>query len=154
MVCALEKEYREEDEGFDAKNTQPRMRLGRCFRIRDSTKLRRPPVFELVAAICHRHIAFKWVRIPPESDAKKRPTAKRSGKKSRMRDSTKLRRPPVFELVAAICHRHIAFKSVRIPPESDAKKRPTAYAVRRFLAEDEGFEPPRTESESGVLPLH
>ena len=23
-----------------------------------------------------------------------------------------------------------------------------------FLAEDEGFEPPRTESESGVLPLH
>ena len=23
-----------------------------------------------------------------------------------------------------------------------------------FLAEDEGFEPPQTESESGVLPLH
>ena len=23
-----------------------------------------------------------------------------------------------------------------------------------FMAEDEGFEPPQTESESGVLPLH
>ena len=26
--------------------------------------------------------------------------------------------------------------------------------VSVFLAEDEGFEPPQTESESGVLPLH
>ena len=25
---------------------------------------------------------------------------------------------------------------------------------KTFLAEDEGFEPPQTESESGVLPLH
>ena len=38
--------------------------------------------------------------------------------------------------------------------QSEVKKRPTAKAVRRFLAEDEGFEPPQTESESGVLPLH
>ena len=25
---------------------------------------------------------------------------------------------------------------------------------KTFMAEDEGFEPPQTESESGVLPLH
>ena len=36
----------------------------------------------------------------------------------------------------------------------NAKKRLSAKAIRRFLAEDEGFEPPQTESESGVLPLH
>ena len=29
---------------------------------------------------------------------------------------------------------------------------PNGYLL--FLAEDEGFEPPQTESESGVLPLH
>ena len=29
---------------------------------------------------------------------------------------------------------------LRIPPESDAKKSPTAYAAGDFLAEDEGFE--------------
>ena len=29
---------------------------------------------------------------------------------------------------------------------------PDGYLV--FMAEDEGFEPPQTESESGVLPLH
>ena len=29
---------------------------------------------------------------------------------------------------------------------------PNGYLV--FMAEDEGFEPPQTESESGVLPLH
>ena len=52
----------------------------------------------------------------------------------------------------AICHRHIAIKLFETP--SEAKKSPTALAVRDFLAEDEGFEPPRTESESGVLPLH
>ena len=34
------------------------------------------------------------------------------------------------------------------------KKHPTTDVVGCFLAEDEGFEPPQTESESGVLPLH
>ena len=34
------------------------------------------------------------------------------------------------------------------------KKSPTTDVVGDFLAEDEGFEPPQTESESGVLPLH
>ena len=33
-------------------------------------------------------------------------------------------------------------------------KIPDRICGRGFLAEDEGFEPPRTESESGVLPLH
>ena len=69
-----------------------------------------------------------------------------------MRDSTKLRWPPVFELVAAICHRHIAPKSVRIPSDDKKSRYPNGYLL--FLAEDEGFEPPQTESESGVLPLH
>ena len=35
-----------------------------------------------------------------------------------------------------------------------AKRKPHPKGVVFFLAEDEGFEPPRTESESGVLPLH
>ncbi len=33
-------------------------------------------------------------------------------------------------------------------------KTPTTDVVGVFMAEDEGFEPPQTESESGVLPLH
>ena len=33
-------------------------------------------------------------------------------------------------------------------------KRQIPVGICRFLAEDEGFEPPQTESESGVLPLH
>ena len=35
-----------------------------------------------------------------------------------------------------------------------AKKKRHAEACLFFLAGDEGFEPPQTESESGVLPLH
>ena len=46
-----------------------------------------------------------------------------------------------------------AFKSVRIPPISKIKN-PTTDVVGFLMAEDEGFEPPQTESESGVLPLH
>ena len=37
---------------------------------------------------------------------------------------------------------------------TSSKKHPTTDVVGCFLAEDEGFEPPQTESESGVLPLH
>ena len=33
-------------------------------------------------------------------------------------------------------------------------KKALAEASAFFVAEDEGFEPPQTESESGVLPLH
>ena len=36
----------------------------------------------------------------------------------------------------------------------DANKKTTPKGVVFLLAEDEGFEPPQTESESGVLPLH
>ena len=39
--------------------------------------------------------------------------------------------------------------------EKNKKKRQSSFEnCRFFLAEDEGFEPPQTESESGVLPLH
>ena len=34
------------------------------------------------------------------------------------------------------------------------RKKPNLSVELFLLAEDEGFEPPRTESESGVLPLH
>ena len=46
-----------------------------------------------------------------------------------------------------------AFKLVRIPHISKIKS-PTTDVVGLLMAEDEGFEPPQTESESGVLPLH
>ena len=35
-----------------------------------------------------------------------------------------------------------------------ARKRTPTFVGALFLAGDEGFEPPKTESESGVLPLH
>ena len=34
------------------------------------------------------------------------------------------------------------------------KRKAAPKGAAFFLAEDEGFEPPQTESESGVLPLH
>ena len=39
-------------------------------------------------------------------------------------------------------------------PDPMIKRKTTPNGVVFFLAEDEGFEPPQTESESGVLPLH
>ena len=55
---------------------------------------------------------------------------------------------------AATLPRRVAFKWVRIPLMLKRKKSLITNVIRLFLAEDEGFEPPRTESESGVLPLH
>ena len=46
---------------------------------------------------------------------------------------------------------HLHLDGFESPPN---KKHPTTCVVECFLAEDEGFEPPQTESESGVLPLH
>ena len=40
------------------------------------------------------------------------------------------------------------------PSLKPKKRRDTKWCLFFFLAEDEGFEPPQTESESGVLPLH
>ena len=53
----------------------------------------------------------------------------------------------------ATVHRTVAFKlfESRIRWQ---KEKPHPLGVAFFLAEDEGFEPPQTESESGVLPLH
>ena len=71
----------------------------------------------------------------------------------RMRDSIKLRCCRRRDRRQATVHRTVAFRSVRIPHDHSKKSRyPDGYLD--FLAEDEGFEPPRTESESGVLPLH
>ena len=39
-------------------------------------------------------------------------------------------------------------------PSLKLKKKRHHVVSLLFLAEDEGFEPPQTESESGVLPLH
>ena len=61
------------------------------------------------------------------------------------------KKSPVFELAAASVHRTLVFRRLRIP--TTIKKQAPKW-VPAFLAEDEGFEPPQTESESGVLPLH
>lgn len=59
---------------------------------------------------------------------------------------------PAGTLLATV-RRTVAFRWVRIPHLGKKKCRyPKGYL--HFLAEDEGFEPPQTESESGVLPLH
>ena len=42
----------------------------------------------------------------------------------------------------------------RRPAPHRRKKNPVTTVTGFFLAGDEGFEPPQTESESGVLPLH
>ena len=47
-----------------------------------------------------------------------------------------------------------AFRWVRIPLIRGENKNTTRMGGVFILAEDEGFEPPQTESESGVLPLH
>ena len=60
---------------------------------------------------------------------------------------------PVFELAAPSAHRALGFRWVRIPHDW-IKKSGYPKGYPDFLAEDEGFEPPQTESESGVLPLH
>ena len=50
-------------------------------------------------------------------------------------------------------HRSFAFDRFESLTTANKKCRyPDGYL--HFLAEDEGFEPPQTESESGVLPLH
>ena len=49
--------------------------------------------------------------------------------------------------------RTVAFESFESHAQSKRKK-PIRIDELFLLAEDEGFEPPRTESESGVLPLH
>ena len=69
-----------------------------------------------------------------------------------MRDSIQSRLRSVKPSRATI-HRTVAFRSVRIPNLPQYKK--TNHGCGWFfMAEDEGFEPPQTESESGVLPLH
>ena len=50
-------------------------------------------------------------------------------------------------------HRTSAFHRFESPHLCN-KKYGYPYGYPYFLAEDEGFEPPQTESESGVLPLH
>ena len=39
-------------------------------------------------------------------------------------------------------------------PKANITEKDLIFRQGLFLAEDEGFEPPQTESESGVLPLH
>ena len=74
-----------------------------------------------------------------------------SAKQQRMRDSIQSRLRSVKPSRAALIR--AAFRWVRIPHLCKIKTRyPNGYLV--FMAEDEGFEPPQTESESGVLPLH
>ena len=76
----------------------------------------------------------------------------------RMRDSfafsplAKINDSPPSSWRRPSCPRQLGFY-FRIPHLCKIKTRyPNGYLV--FMAEDEGFEPPQTESESGVLPLH
>ena len=55
-------------------------------------------------------------------------------------------------MASAIFHARSAFHKSRKGLIS--LKKALAEASAFFMAEDEGFEPPQTESESGVLPLH
>ena len=50
-------------------------------------------------------------------------------------------------------HRSLALDGFESRKTSENKEE-TPKGVSSLLAEDEGFEPPQTESESGVLPLH
>ena len=61
--------------------------------------------------------------------------------------------PPSSRRQATV-HRTVAFRWVRIPLIRSENKNTTQMGGVFILAEDEGFEPPQTESESGVLPLH
>ena len=70
-----------------------------------------------------------------------------------MRDSIKLRscRRPAGGKQGSAGALHLdRFES--LTTANKKSRYPNGYLL--FLAEDEGFEPPRTESESGVLPLH
>ena len=60
--------------------------------------------------------------------------------------------PPSRRRQAAV-PRTATFGSFESHAQSKRKK-PIRMDELFLLAEDEGFEPPRTESESGVLPLH
>ena len=98
----------------------------------------------------------RWVRIPPTC-VKNRDTKGCLCFWQRMRDSiadlpeaNRMERSALRR--AARLHRSLAWRWVRIPPTCVKKQR--HQKVSLFLAEDEGFEPPQTESESGVLPLH
>ena len=71
----------------------------------------------------------------------------------RMRDSSESRFRSVKPSRATL-HRSVAFDWFDPIPNPPVKRKATPYGVAFFLAEDEGFEPPQTESESGVLPLH
>ena len=55
-------------------------------------------------------------------------------------------------MASAIFHARSAFHKSR--KGFISLKKALAEASAFFMAEDEGFEPPQTESESGVLPLH
>ena len=54
----------------------------------------------------------------------------------------------------ATLHRSVAFNRFESLSSFSAKQKTPPEWVAFRLAEDEGFEPPQTESESGVLPLH
>ena len=72
----------------------------------------------------------------------------------RMRDSISFMCCHRQDRQQADIHRMSAFRWVRIPNPMAKRKTHTEWCGFFFLAEDEGFEPPQTESESGVLPLH
>ena len=63
-----------------------------------------------------------------------------------------VRKPPVFELVAATAHRAVAFRWVRLP--SVPKRKGVPQAPLFFLEQDTGVEPAFTAWEAVVLPIY
>ena len=114
-------------------------------------------------ATVRRTIAFRSVRIPHTHYNIKSPTAKAVELFIAEDEGFDLHFLPGGEKILVLSpssrgqadvHRTSALGSVRISRTHYNIKSPTVGTVELFMAEDEGFEPPQTESESGVLPLH
>ena len=107
-------------------------------------------MFALVEATPHRGVAFRWVRIPliNKMDRCSHPYRMRPTIHGFSHGLKTCSPQHVFTPVCALV------PPFRIHSHPLPIKRPTTSWSVFLLAEDEGFEPPQTESESGVLPLH
>ena len=99
-------------------------------------KVKKPPVFELVAANVRRTFAFRWVQIPTSVHKKTLPygCTKLGGSERDLIAFSfgKVKKPPVFELVAANVRRTFAFKMVQIPLQSNMPQKSTTRRVVLF----------------------
>ena len=113
---------------------------------------RKPRVFELVAAICHRHIAFKWVRV--HRTLKKKTTPKgvvRRRYRTRWPicpDGTNCMELPPAGRRQADVHRTSALRRVRVLTTRNKKSRTERFRIF-YLVDDIGLEPMTFRTSSG-----